>query len=44
MKTLYRQQFPAKTLGSQEDIDAYVEGIKEYLVKMIEDCDEIKLT
>lgn len=44
VKTLYRQQFPAKTLGSQKDIDAYVEGIKEYLVKMIEDCDEIKLT
>ena len=44
LKTVYRQAaFPAKTLESQEDIDAYVERVRNYLVAMLKDCDGIKL-
>ena len=43
-KTVYRQAaFPAKTLESQEDIDAYVERMRSYLTAMMKDCDGIKL-
>ena len=44
IKTVYRQAaFPAKTLESQEDIDAYVERMRSYLIAMMKDCDGIKL-
>ena len=44
IKTVYRQAaFPAKTLESQEDIDAYVERMRSYLTAMMKDCDGIKL-
>ena len=44
VKQIYRQGvFPAKSLQSQADIDQYVNHIREYLMKMLEDCDEIKL-
>lgn len=44
IKNVYRQMaFPAKTLESQEDIDAYVERMRGYLTAMLKDCDEIKL-
>ena len=44
IKTVYRQAaFPAKTLESQEDIDAYIERVRSYLTAMIKDCDGIKL-
>ena len=44
IKTVYRQMaFPAKTLESQEDIDAYVERMRRYLTDMLRDCDGIKL-
>ena len=44
IKTVYRQQFPAKILESQEDIDAYVERMRSYLTAMMKDCDGIKLS
>lgn len=44
IKTVYRQQFPSKTLESQEDIDAYVERMRSYLTAMMKDCDGIKLS
>ena len=44
IKTVYRQAaFPAKTLESQEDIDAYIERVRNYLTAMMKDCDGIKL-
>ena len=44
IKTVYRQAaFPAKVLESQEDIDAYVERVRNYLTAMMKDCDGIKL-
>lgn len=44
IKTVYRQAaFPAKTLESQEDIDAYVERMRSYLTAMMKNCDGIKL-
>ena len=44
IKTVYRQAaFPAKTLESQEDIDAYIERVRSYLTAMMKDCDGIKL-
>ena len=43
-KDVYRQlAFPAKTLKNQADIDAYVEHAREYLMRMLRDCDEISL-
>lgn len=44
IKTVYRQQFPAKILESQADIDAYVERMRSYLSAMMKDCDGIKLS
>ena len=45
IKNIYRQAaFPSKTLESQEDIDAYVERMREYLTAMMKDCDGIKLS
>lgn len=44
IKTVYRQQFPAKILESQADIDAYVERMRSYLTAMMKDCDGIKLS
>lgn len=35
--------FPAKTLQSESDIDAYVEKIRSQLRQLLERCDEIKL-
>lgn len=44
IKNVYRQMaFPAKTLESQEDIDAYVERMRTYLTAMMKDCDGITL-
>ena len=44
IKTVFRQAaFPAKTLTSSEDIDAYVEHVRNYLNSMMKDCDGIKL-
>ena len=44
IKSVYRQMaFPAKTLVSQEDIDAYVERMRSYLTAMMKDCDGITL-
>lgn len=44
IKNVYRQMaFPAKTLESQEDIDAYVERMRSYLTAMMKDCDGIAL-
>ncbi|WP_195543170.1 BREX system P-loop protein BrxC [Massiliimalia timonensis] len=44
IKNIYRQMaFPAKTLESQEDIDAYVERMRSYLTAMMKDCDGITL-
>ena len=42
-KPVYRQQFPKKVLGSEADIDAYVEEVRAYLKKMMENGDEIDL-
>lgn len=44
IKTVYRQQFPAKILENQADIDAYVERMRSYLSAMMKDCDGIKLS
>lgn len=44
IKNVYRQAAcPSKTLESQEDIDAYVEKMRKYLITMLKDCDGIKL-
>ena len=44
IKSVYRHAiFPAKTLESQEDIDAYVEHMRKYLTTMMKDHDGIKL-
>ena len=44
IKNVYRQMaFPAKTLESQEDINAYVERMRSYLTAMMKDCDGITL-
>lgn len=44
IKTIYRQAaFPAKTLESEADVDAYVEKVRGYLNQMLKDCDGIKL-
>ena len=44
MKTVYRQQFPSKTLESVEEVNAYVERLRAYLTSMLKDCDGIKLS
>ena len=44
IKTIHRQaMFPAKTLKSEEEIDAYVEKIRENMKKLLQGCDGIKL-
>lgn len=43
IKDVYRQQFPAKTLETPEDVDAYVERLKTYLTSLLKDCDGLKL-
>lgn len=44
VKTIHRQTvFPAKKLGSEEEIDAYVEKMRSYLKTLLQDCDEIQL-
>ena len=45
IKNIYRQvAFPSKTLKSQEDINTYVERMREYLTDIMKDCDGIKLS
>lgn len=43
MQTMYRQSFPAKTLQSREDIEAYVERIRAQLTIMLANCDGIEI-
>ena len=44
IKDVYRQVvFPARTLKTEEDIDSYVEQIRESLKKILENVDGIKL-
>lgn len=44
IKAVYRQAvFPAKTLESEEDIDAYVEKIRSNMKQLLKGCDGIKL-
>lgn len=44
IKLVYRQAaFPAKTLESEADLDAYLERVRTYLTEMMKDCDGIKL-
>lgn len=43
MQTMYRQHFPAKTLLSLEDVDAYVERIRAQLSDTLENCDGIEI-
>lgn len=44
IKLVYRQAaFPAKTLESEADLDAYLERVRTYLSEMMKDCDGIKL-
>ena len=44
IKTIHRQaMFPAKTLSSEEEIDAYVEKIRTNMKQLLKGCDGIKL-
>ena len=44
-KTIHRQaMFPAKTLTTEEEIDAYVEKIRVNMKQMLYGCDGIKLS
>lgn len=44
IKTIHRQaMFPAKTLKSDEEIDAYVEKIRTNMKQLLKGCDGIKL-
>ena len=44
IKTIHRQaMFPAKTLCSEEEIDAYVEKIRTNMKQLLKGCDGIKL-
>lgn len=44
-KTIHRQaMFPAKTLTTEEEIDAYVEKIRANMKQLLHDCDGIKLS
>ena len=43
-KAIHRQAvFPTKTLESEEDIDAYVEKMRDTLKQLLKNCDGIKL-
>ena len=45
IKTIHRQaMFPAKTLKSEEEIDAYVEKIRSNMKQLLKGCDGIKLS
>ena len=45
IKTIHRQaMFPAKTLKSEEEIDAYVEKIRTNMKQLLKGCDGIKLS
>lgn len=43
MQTMFRQSFPAKTLKSRGDIDAYVERIRVQLSDALKNCDGIEI-
>lgn len=44
-KTIHRQtMFPAKTLTTEEEIDAYVEKIRASMKQLLHGCDGIKLS
>ena len=44
LKTVYRQSlFPARTLESEAEIDAYVERVRTQMKQLLKDCDGIKL-
>ena len=44
-KTIHRQaMFPAKTLTTEEEIDAYVEKIRANMKQLLHGCDGIKLS
>lgn len=44
IKTIHRQaMFPAKTLESEADIDAYVERVRTQMKQLLRGCDGIKL-
>ena len=44
IKTIHRQaMFPAKTLESEADIDAYVEKVRAQMKQLLNGCDGIKL-
>ncbi len=45
IKTIHRQaMFPAKTLKSEEEIDAYVDKIRANMIQLLKGCDGIKLS
>lgn len=43
IQTMYRQQFPAKILGSPEDVDGYVERIRAQLTETLKNYDGIEI-
>lgn len=43
IKKVYRQSFRTANLESEEDIDAYVEKMRKYLITILKDCDGIEL-
>ena len=44
IKQIHRQAiFPLRTLESEEEIDAYLAGVKKQMLNMMKDCDGIKL-
>ena len=44
IKAIHRQaMFPAKTLKTEEEIDAYVEKIRTNMKQLLKGCDGIKL-
>ena len=43
LKSIYRQSFPARTLKSEAEIDAYADEIRGILKKMLQDCDGIRI-
>ncbi|MBO5436379.1 MAG: BREX system P-loop protein BrxC [Thermoguttaceae bacterium] len=45
IKSIHRQMiFPAKTLRSEEEIDAYLENIRAAMKQQLNDCDGIRLS
>jgi hypothetical protein len=44
IKAIHRQViFPAKTLKTEEEIDAYVEDVRSEMKNLLKDCNGIKL-